>query len=618
MTGMAVNINRADRKSKSIPVRAHRGLFDRALIAEGMRRTRTLALIMGILVWTAAALVPVMRGGYGPQTPVLYGPIQINPVLLLCIPVFAPFLTMKAFDFLNSRAGSDLFHSFPVKRQSLAASFLTAVSLWLSVIIGLSILISMASCAVMRSSVTLDTSHLGLWFLQLLAGSLLVEMSVFLTMTVTGTYLTNIVTALGLIFLPRFLIVAAGQMLTEMVPMLSSTHMPLFFSNRLNIVTGLIFGYFLGFVYPSDAGPLYYAPSVVYTLILALIYALIGCVLFVRRPSETAGRPALGEKLQSATRIGIGFLITVPAAMAICTYLADSSRMERSLSDIAVLAALFLGAFGAMFVYEYLSAHRLLPWKALLAGIAAVLLLDAVWIGGGLLMARSYATEHLDKGKIESVEMTSDTYFTAAELFCVNGEFRQEYWGNKLRGVPLADERVRSIVALRHEQTAQETELLDEVEILGNEAAEGESRGWDGYVTLETKIRMADGREIYRNLNYTYDDLTVIWEAAAPVIGDSLLELPEAKELNDIFAQEYYSTDITQIYDSYREELRKLTPEKWIRILSDPASYKEEVIQFYIIRNGTYRMGALPVTKDFPKTRKLMDKTRIQSETESD
>ena len=618
MTGMAVNINRADRMSKSIPVRAHRGLFDRALIAEGMRRTRTLALIMGILVWTAAALVPVMRGGYGPQTPVLYGPVQINPVLLLCMPIFAPFLTMKAFDFLNSRAGSDLFHSFPVKRQSLAASFLTAVSLWLAVIIGGSILISMASCAVMHASVTLDTSHLGLWFLQMLAGSLLVEMSVFLTMTVTGTYLTNIVTALGLIFLPRFLIIAAGQMLSEMVPMISSAHLPLFFTNRLNIVTGLIFSYFLGFFYMSESGPLYYAPSVVYTLILALIYAMIGCALFVRRPSETAGRPALGEKLQSATRIGIGFLITVPAAMAICSHLADRSSRERSLSDIAVLLALFLGAFGAMFVYEYLSAHRLLSWKALLAGIAAVLLLDAVWIGGGLLMAHAYAAEHFDKDKIESIELTSDRYFTAAELFSVSGDYRQEYWGSKLQGVPLTDERVRSIVALRHGQTAQETELLDEVEILGNEAVEADPEGWNGYVTLETKIRMTDGREIYRNLNYTYDDLALIWESAAPIIGDRMLELPEAEELTEVYAQEYYSMDMTEIYDSYREELRKLTAEKWIRILSDPASYKEEVIQFYMIRNGVYKMGALPVTRDFPKTRKMLDTTRIQSETESD
>jgi len=616
MTGMAVNVNMADRVVKSVPVRRNRGLFDGALIMEGLRRTRTLALIMGILAWTAAVLVPVMRGGYGPQTPVLYGPVQINPVLLLCVPVFAPFLTMKAFDFLNSRAGSDMFHSFPVKRQSLAVSFLTAVSMWLVIIIGLSILLSMASCAVMHSSVTLDKSHLGIWFLQMLAGSFLVEMSVFLAMSVTGTYLTNIVTAMGLIFLPRFLIIAAGQMLAEMVPMISSAHLPLFFTNRLNTVTGLIFSYFLGAFYMSEAGPLYYMPSVIYTFILALIYALIGCVLFVRRPSETAGRPTLGEKLQGATRIGIGFLITVPAAMAICTGIADRSR-TRSLSEIAVLIALFLAAFGAMFVYEYLSAHRLLSWKAMLTGIAAVLALDALWIGGGLLMAHTYSTEHFDREKIESVELTSEGYYTASELFSSAGRYRQEYWGNKLRGVPLTDERILSIAALRHEQTAQETELLDEVEILENEAVDPDSAFESQYVTLETKIRLAGGREVYRNLNYTNEDLALIWEAAAPLIGDSILELPRAEELTDVYAQDYYSIDMVKVYETYQEELRKLTPEKWVRILSDPDSYSEEVIQFYTIRNGIYTMGALPVTKDFPKTGKLLEKSRIPAETEA-
>ena len=615
MTGMAVNVNMADRVVKSAPARRGRGLFDGALIMEGLRRTRTLALIMGILAWTAAVLVPIMRGGYGPHTPVLYGPIQINPVLLLCIPVFAPFLTMKAFDFLNSRAGSDLFHSFPVKRQSIAVSFLTAVSIWLTIIIGVSILLSMASCAAMHASVTLDTSHLRIWFPQLLAGSFLVEMSVFLAMSVTGTYLTNIVTAMGLIFLPRFLIIAAGQMLAEMVPMISSAHLPLFFTNRLNTVTGLIFSYFLGAFYMSEAGPLYYVPSVIYTLLLALVYAVIGCVLFVRRPSETAGRPTLGEKLQGATRIGIGFLITVPAAMAICTYIADPGR-SRSLSDITVLIALFLAAFGAMFVYEYLSAHRLLSWKAMLVGIAAVLALDAVWIGGGLLMARAYTTEHFDKGQIESVELTSEGYFTAAELFSMAGEIRQEYWGSKLRGLTLTDERVLGIAALRHEQTAQETELLDEVEILEKDPVQEKSDMDRPYVTLETKICLAGGREVYRNLNYTNEDLAIIWEAAASVLGDSMLELPGTDEIAEVYARELYSIDMTEAYETYREELKKLTPEEWIRILSDPESYDQEVIQFYIIKNGIYTVGSLPVTKDFPKTGKLLEQTRIQSETE--
>ena len=36
MTGMAVNVNMADRVVKSVPVRRNRGLFDGALIMEGL------------------------------------------------------------------------------------------------------------------------------------------------------------------------------------------------------------------------------------------------------------------------------------------------------------------------------------------------------------------------------------------------------------------------------------------------------------------------------------------------------------------------------------------------------------------------------------------------------
>ena len=109
-------------------VRRGRKLFDGAVIREGLRRTMTLSMIMGIIMWTGAALFPFMREG-GPNGPVLYGPLQINPLLALSFMIYAPFLTLKAFDFLNSRAGSDLFHSWPVKRRSIAAGFLTAVAL---------------------------------------------------------------------------------------------------------------------------------------------------------------------------------------------------------------------------------------------------------------------------------------------------------------------------------------------------------------------------------------------------------------------------------------------------------------------------------------------------------
>ena len=121
---------------------------------------------------------------------------------------------------------------------------------------------------------------------------------------------------------------------------------------------------------------------------------------------------------------------------------------------------------------------------------------------------------------------------------------------------------------------------------------------------------------MYRNLNYTNEDLAIIWEAAASVLGDSMLELPGTDEIAEVYARELYSIDMTEAYETYREELKKLAPEEWIRILSDPESYDQEVIQFYIIKNGIYTVGSLPVTKDFPKTGKLLEQTRIQSETE--
>ena len=609
MTGMVVNMNRAAGSLGRAGASKDKGLFNRALIAEGMRRTRTLALIMGIVAWLSAILVPFMKGGYGAQTPILYGPFQINPAMLLYFPVFAPFLTLKAFDFMNSRAGSDLFHSFPVKRRTLAASFLTAVFAWLMIIIGGSILCSAAGCAMMHHVVDLDTSRLGIAFLQMAAASLLVEMSVFLTMTVTGTYLANIVTALGLIFLPRFLIWAAGEMLSELVPMISRQHLPLFFTDRLNIITGLIFGWLLGGG-TGYLGPLYYLPSVIYTVLLAVVYAVIGCVLFVRRPSETAGRPALGERLQGATRIGIGFLITVPAAIIITVVLCGQ-RYFFSVADITELAAFFLAAFGAMFIYEYLSAHRILSWKKLLTGILAVLLLDVLWIAGGIGMKQIYSSEHFDKGRIRSVTFTGEGWNTAADYLSSVSALRQEYWGSKLCDVALSDEKILGLVSLRHEQTAAETEVRDEVEILGSEGREipSQDAGAEQQLsTLETKICFKNGRTVYRYLTYTSKDLKEIWEAVLPMIGDDLKELPKFSTLAEIYIGDYFGGELKDAYECYGEELEKLTPQKWFGILSDPDSYTADVIQFYSVKDGIYTMGAIPVTREFPKTQKLLDK----------
>ena len=604
--------------------RRDRGLLDGAVIREGLRRTGTLAVIMGIVVWVSALLVPIMRGGYDPENPLLLGPVQANPMILLCFTVFAPFLTMKAFDFLNSRAGSDLFHSWPVKRRTVAAGFLAAVALWLVFIIGVSMLVSMASCGLLTDSVRLDTSLAGIFFLQMLAASILVEMSVFLAMTVTGTTLSNIVTALGLIFLPRFLVTAAGFMLTDRVLMLSQEHLPLFFTNRLNVVTGIVFEYGLTGIFGTGRERvLYFAPSVLYTFVLAAVYAVIGCILFVRRPSETAGRPALGEKLQCATRIGIGFLITVPAASAI-----GGDYAYWGMSEYATMLALFLAGFGATFVYEYLSARRLLSCRQFLAGILAILLLDAVWAGAGLLAGKLYARERISADQIESVSFAEESTYPLSLGLDYGKEISQDYWGAKIRGALFTDEEIIQLVALRHEQTAQGSDIRNEVEILDEtetiqepeyeeafDAYSGEAENW----VMDTRIRLRNGKEIYRNLRFTLRDIRMIWKKAVPQIGSSFLEIPEWNELQNIytgnkFSTEFYGWELHEVYETFRSELSEKTPEEWYRILVDGDSYNGETVEFSMLSDGYWRHGVLPVTEDFPETQKLLAEMRSHSD----
>jgi hypothetical protein len=274
-----------------------------------------------------------------------------------------------------------------------------------------------------------------------------------------------------------------------------------------------------------------------------------------------------------------------------------------------------------MFVYEYLSAHRLLSWKKLLAGILVILILDALWIAGGRLMARICASEQIETDQIESVTFPNAGYMSPSQLFTDISGSDQSWWGTRLSGLEMTGEELRKIVSMRHDQTARETEMKDEVEILdGTEVADEISALYKEYFYMETRIRLKGGKEVYRQLKFTGRDLAEIWDLAAPEIGDHMLEIPEYYELGAIWMGDLYGEDLAQIYDSYRKELRKLDVEDWIAILEDPASYESDVLQINIVRGGNYLGASLPVTDAFPKTRKLLEEKMegAASETESE
>ena len=114
-----------------------------------------------------------------------------------------------------------------------------------------------------------------------------------------------------IVFLPRFIILLIASTVTDSVATATMECPVWILDNSYNMLTAQVFGAFepLYITSSSVSQMLLSIASNIYTLVLAVIYIVLGCVLFTKRKSETAGKPALGWKLQFAIRTAIGFVI---------------------------------------------------------------------------------------------------------------------------------------------------------------------------------------------------------------------------------------------------------------------------------------------------------------------
>ncbi len=597
-----------------------------SLILQGMKKTKTLALAQCVLTFSAAFLIPLrnalaarekMASGAS-WNPVLYGVLQLNPFILVSFMFYAPLLTLSAFSFLNDRAGSDFYHAAAKKRVRTAFDFYLSQALWILIFIIGSLLVTCVSSWLFRDFFHFDRTKILCCFLQLSAASLLTEGAVLTAMTLTGTFFTNIVLALLLIFVPSLLLKITAVSLTEMVAMLDMSYLPAFFAGRMNAVTGIV----LNALIVGDKSVLYDQGSIVYTFLAAGFYLGLGILLYGKRPSETAGRPALGRKTQGVIRVLIAFLISLPACMIFLTANAKSypqgemgrfSFADLSPDELILLGTLLLCALGAMLVYELLTVRRLPGWKKFLKDALLLFCLDAVWILGMTGIEAGYRNEAFPPSEIESVSFPMrEQYYRSGPSACFDLDhygWNQSYFDSKLDDVIFQDPELMELISQRHRETAEankgdvDWETGDSYKI-----QEGEY-----FSSILTRIHLRSGKDVHRILVYSGEDLTRIWDNLASIeAGRQLLELPDYINLNWVYLtgveEQEQSLPIRDLYECYREEFRKMTPEEAVSLLEDLSSYKDRVlINFNLYLKGDYRYASLPVTDSFPETQKKLD-----------
>ena len=348
-------------------------IFSGKLMLEGMRQVR-LPGIIGLLLVVGASfftsfieVVNVSRGMY-----VLGSNFsELNDYILLVMFTAAPLMTLMLFGFMNRRHASDFYHSLAYTRLCIYTSFVAAVLLWCILMIAAGSATTLIVCG-LSGKVEIDALSIPYPILSAAAGVLIVTGGTALAMTLTGTYLTNVFTAVLFLFAPRALIFYCNRLLADSMPYVVFSQNT-FFSKLVNIPFGIVTGVF-GISSNSEAIQTSWVPAA-YTALVGIILMCVGAVCFIHRKSENATMASINRALQGILRIIPAVLISLIAI----ALLFDAHKYDTiSDSDKFIIIITYVGAAAAYFLYEAVTTRHLRNFIKIIPGLAVVAAINVV------------------------------------------------------------------------------------------------------------------------------------------------------------------------------------------------------------------------------------------------
>ena len=348
-------------------------IFSGKLMLEGMRQVKLpgiigLLLIVGASFFTAfIEVVNMSRGMY-----VLGSSFsELNLYIQLVMFTAAPLMTLMLFGFMNKRRASDFYHSLAYTRLCIYTSFMAAVLLWCMLMIAAGSATTLIVCAV-SGRVKINALSIPYPILSAVAGVLIVTGGTVLAMTLTGTYLTNVFTAVLFLFAPRALIFYCNRLLVSSMPYVVFSQNT-FFSKLVNIPFDLVTGIF-GISSNSEAIITSWIPAA-YTALIGIILLCVGAVCFIHRKSENATMASINRVLQGILRIIPAVLISLIAI----ALLFDAHKYGAiNDSDKFIIIMTYVGAAAAYFLYEAGTTRHLRNFIKIIPGLAVVAAINVV------------------------------------------------------------------------------------------------------------------------------------------------------------------------------------------------------------------------------------------------
>lgn len=385
-------------------------LFDLKIYFEGLRNLRIFGLITtvvmslySVITTVAMVLESAVYKSTGENVVEYIGLSRVNPLLVLLFCVVAPLMTVLVFSFTSNRAASDYYFAIPKSRGCLFFSFFSSVMTW---VIFAAVVSSAAPIIIsLFCSKYIVVNYLAslVFFLECLVAAFFVAAAVTLAVSVTGTTISTIMVALMIIFLPRIFLMVVSNVALSNLPIVGETISAI---PMLSYKTQIPFG----FVVSTFIEGFYTKPPVsafIYTLVVGIIYLVLGYFLFKKRESEAASKAAATPMLRAIFRVclsgGVG--LVVPAVIFITLYQEDDWLYMGILT-----AAFSILSFVVYCCYELISTKSAKSMVKAMPGFIAVVLVELATFG---IMhgVRSSTVNYSPKPQeIEGIYLKSNAY----------------------------------------------------------------------------------------------------------------------------------------------------------------------------------------------------------------
>ncbi len=505
----------------------------------------------------------------------IVSPVSSATYLLIVIALITPVLALYAWFFLNKRSTSDFYHSLSYKRQNLFLSRFAAITAWQIIIMLATYITNFISYHIFSKYFIVDYSTTFHIYTSEFLCALLCSAAIALACSVTGNIFSNICLSGIIIFLPRFILILVNSTVSNVYTAASATHFMPLLDNSYNMLAEQFLSLFEPVAFSSNSlsDMLLSGVSNAYTLILAVIYAVIACVLFTIRKSETAGKPALSWKLQFAIRCVIGFTISVFGTFLYVQVSKDDYTYGTPPYMYTIIA--FIIAAIVVVVYELISSkklHRVL--KAVPSIIAAYIL---AIICGFLLNAgiNNMSAYRANTDNIDYIRLSVQNRYYVSDY--------PDYFENVIKNIKINDKNTIKLIADIYNDNANHLDSINEQNYY--------ARSSSGYVTYEVYFKDGFfGR--YRKVFLKESDVNKL-ASILTKIDDFCLEyknLPSYEDANISFS-DYIPEDKTRdIYNIMLNEIKNMPFSDWYQLVSQTSNHNSGDISYVTAvfsRNGT-------------------------------